>query len=134
MDLRYDLALRSSRFPLIVQEVEEELGISVDFEALLHVATVGDLLRVLASLAPAEREPGEVAPLSAPQHGSGEDLPPLCCFDLGCCDEDGRPLPLVLDPAARGMGAHAGDVLAVWGPDAQALPLAELLGSLAPLA
>ena len=29
MDLRYDLALRSSRFPLIVQEVEEELGISV---------------------------------------------------------------------------------------------------------
>ena len=133
MDLRYDLALRSSRFPLIVQEVEEELGISVDFEALLHVATVGDLLRVLASLAPAEREPGEVAPLSAPQHGSGEDLPPLCCFDLGCCDEDGRPLPLVLDPAARGMGAHAGDVLAVWGPDAQALPLAELLGSLAPL-
>ena len=55
MDLRYDLALRSSRFPLIVQEVEEELGISVDFEALLHVATVGDLLRVLASLAPAER-------------------------------------------------------------------------------
>ncbi|WP_443659496.1 acyltransferase domain-containing protein, partial [Desulfovibrio sp.] len=48
MDLRYDLALRSSRFPLIVQEVEEELGISVDFEALLHVATVGDLLRVLA--------------------------------------------------------------------------------------
>ena len=133
MDLRYDLALRSSRFPLIVQEVEEELGISVDFEALLHVATVGDLLRVLVSLAPAEREPGEVAPLSAPQHGSGEDLPPLCCFDLGCCDEDGRPLPLVLDPAARGMGAHAGDVLAVWGPDAQALPLAELLGALAPL-
>ena len=97
------------------------------------IATFGDLLRVLASLAPAEREPGEVAPLSVPQHGSGEDLPPLCCFDLGCCDEDGRPLPLVLDPAARGMGAHAGDVLAVWGPDAHCLPLAELLGSLAPL-
>lgn len=133
MDLRYDLALRSSRFPLIVQEVEEALGITVDFEALLHVATVGDLLRVLASLAPAEEVPGEAAPLSAPRHGSGEDLPPLCCFDLGCCDEDGQPLPLALDPAARGMGAHAGDVVAVWGPEAHRLPLAELLGSLAPL-
>ena len=133
MDLRYDLALRSSRFPLIVQEVEEALGITVDFEALLHVATVGDLLRVLASLAPAEEAPGEAAPLSAPRHGSGEDLPPLCCFDLGCCDEDGQPLPLALDPAARGMGAHAGDVVAVWGPEAHRLPLAELLGSLAPL-
>lgn len=133
MDLRYDLALRSSRFPLIVQEVEEALGITVDFEALLHVATVGDLLRVLASLAPAEEASGEAAPLSAPRHGSGEDLPPLCCFDLGCCDEDGQPLPLALDPAARGMGAHAGDVVAVWGPEAHRLPLAELLGSLAPL-
>ena len=31
------------------------------------------------------------------------------------------------------MGAHAGDVVAVWGPEAHRLPLAELLGSLAPL-
>ena len=124
MDLRYDLALRSSRFPLIVQEVEEALGITVDFEALLHVATVGDLLRVLASLAPAEEAPGEAAPLSAPRHGSGEDLPPLCCFDLGCCDEDGQPLPLALDPAARGMGAHAGAALEA------CLPLEKLGGHL----
>ena len=38
-----------------------------------------------------------------------------------------------LAPAAGGMGAHAGDVVAVWGPEAHRLPLAELLGSLAPL-
>lgn len=136
MDLRYDLALRSSRFPLIVQEVEESLGITVDFEALLHVATVGDLLRVLARLSASDTaeaaEQGE-GPLAAPHHGRGQDLPPLCCFDLGCCDGDGRPLPLALDPAARGMEAREGDVLAVWGPEAQRLPLAELLGSLAPL-
>ncbi|MBQ4566723.1 MAG: acyltransferase domain-containing protein [Desulfovibrio sp.] len=42
-DLRYDLALRSNRFPLLVQEAESRLGIQADFESLLHVSTIMDL-------------------------------------------------------------------------------------------
>lgn len=49
MDLRYDLALRSSRFPLIIQEAEQRLGLTINFEDLLQVATIGDLARVLGA-------------------------------------------------------------------------------------
>lgn len=43
MDLRYDLGMRSSTFPMLLQEVEKQLGISAEFESLLNVSTVGDL-------------------------------------------------------------------------------------------
>jgi malonyl CoA-acyl carrier protein transacylase len=47
MDLRYDLALRSSRFPALILEAEQRLGLAINFEKLLGVSTVGDLARVL---------------------------------------------------------------------------------------
>jgi malonyl CoA-acyl carrier protein transacylase/acyl carrier protein len=46
MDLRYDLALRSSRFPALVQEAEQRFGITVNFEKLLTVSTIADLARI----------------------------------------------------------------------------------------
>ncbi|MDO5484412.1 MAG: acyltransferase domain-containing protein, partial [Desulfovibrionaceae bacterium] len=71
MDLRYDLALRSSRFPLLIQEVEAALNMPVDFEQLLHVTTVADLVRVLARIQ-ARTEEGQAsaqdtAQLTAPE-------------------------------------------------------------------
>ena len=46
MDLRFDLSLRSSSFPRLIEEAEKELHMSVDFEDLLQVVTVGDLMRI----------------------------------------------------------------------------------------
>jgi malonyl CoA-acyl carrier protein transacylase/acyl carrier protein len=43
MDLRYDLSLRSSRFPLIMHEVEKRFGLTLRFDDLLGVATIRDL-------------------------------------------------------------------------------------------
>ncbi len=45
-DLRFDLALRSSAFPALIEEAREILGVDAPFEALLNVATVADLERI----------------------------------------------------------------------------------------
>lgn len=50
MDLRHDLAIRSSRFPLIMSAAEERFQISVRFEDLMGVATIRDLADTLARL------------------------------------------------------------------------------------
>lgn len=47
MDLRYDLGMRSSSFPRILQEVEKKLGVSAEFERMLNVSTAGDLALAL---------------------------------------------------------------------------------------
>lgn len=47
LDLRNDLAMRSSSFPLLVQKAENELGLNVEYENLLQVNTVGDLALAL---------------------------------------------------------------------------------------
>lgn len=44
MNLRYDLALRSSRFPYLVQEAELKLNKKIILENLLDVVTVEDLI------------------------------------------------------------------------------------------
>ncbi len=47
-DLRHDLAMRSSRFPLIIHKLETTFNIQINFEDLMHVSTVGDLAQVVA--------------------------------------------------------------------------------------
>ena len=135
MDLRYDLALRSSRFPHIVQDVEKALGITVNFEDLLQVSTIGDLGRVLsggsasAGLAEHAEERASAtaklcaeplrryAPLKAlPGSGQGNDL---------------RLEPLPLDPGALGVNLQPGSVLLLCVLDAYILP--RLLSGIAPL-
>ena len=60
-DLRYDLSLRSSRFPLLLQEIEEATGVRLPFESLLGITCVGDLARALCSAVP-DTEPEERKP------------------------------------------------------------------------
>lgn len=47
MDLRYDLSLRSSSFPALLQEAENFFGVSANFDDLLNVTTVGDLVGIV---------------------------------------------------------------------------------------
>ncbi|WP_300907171.1 acyltransferase domain-containing protein [uncultured Desulfovibrio sp.] len=137
MDLRYDLALRSSRFPLIIQEVEQRLGLSVNFEELLQVATIGDLARALTGTRTEEQAGMERKPeTAAPACARCRRRAPLCRFAPGL--EDGAPAtaspalsPLALDPCGQGLPLRRGDVLALCIFDPGLLP--GLLSGLAPL-
>lgn len=105
MDLRYDLALRSSRFPLIIQQAEERLGQKVDFDALMQVVTVGDLVRVLSGLPPlrsdaARAEGGTVVPRSRA---------PLLRFAPERLLEEAPALPA--DPCGPGLDMRSGQTL-----------------------
>ena len=134
MDLRYDLALRSSRFPLIVQDVEKALGISVNFEDLLQVSTVGDLARVLSGGALASGGKGDVTAgtVSATANMCAEPLrryAPLAILPTPAENVCLEPLPL--DPRAAGLNLQPGDVLALCVLDTTLLP--RLLSGIAPL-
>ncbi|MDR1777761.1 MAG: acyltransferase domain-containing protein [Desulfovibrio sp.] len=65
-DLRYDLALRSSRFPALLQEIERECGVRLRFENLLGVTCVGDLARAVCAADAAS---------SAGEGGDGDEGP-----------------------------------------------------------
>ena len=134
MDLRYDLALRSSRFPLIVQDVEKALGISVNFEDLLQVSTVGDLARVLSggALAPSGKGDGAAETASATASLCAEPLRryvPLATMPKAAENVCLEPLPL--DPRIAGLNLQPGDVLALCVLDTTLLP--RLLSGIAPL-
>ena len=135
MDLRYDLALRSSRFPLIVQEVEKALDIAVNFEDLLQVSTIGDLTRVLSggasSLGQTQRAAERV---SATEKFCAEPLrryAPLTELPAKAQTEPTYLNPLPLDPSAAGICLQPGAVLAVCALDNYILP--RLLSGIAPL-
>ena len=136
MDLRYDLALRSSRFPLIVQDVEKTLGISVNFEDLLQVATVGDLARVLSggAQASADKRGAATEAASATASQCAEPLrryAPLAALP-GADKAEGVGLePLALDLRATGLNLQPGDVLALCVLDTVLLP--RLLSGIAPM-
>lgn len=107
MDLRYDLALRSSRFPLLVQQAEERLGQKVDFDALMQVATVGDLVRVLSGLPPAG---GAVVRAAAVGVSVGRRLrEPLLRYAPDHLLEEAAALPA--DPCGVGPGIRPGQPL-----------------------
>lgn len=52
LDLKYDLGLRSSNFPLLLQEAEEKLGRILEIENIFNISTVGDLALFLAGKKP----------------------------------------------------------------------------------
>ncbi len=50
MDLRYDLALRSSHYPAILHELEQKIGIKIEFEDVLNATTIQDFALILQKL------------------------------------------------------------------------------------
>lgn len=87
MDLRFDLALRSSFFPGLIEEAQKLLGREVAFEELLKVSTIADLERLFSGDVPEEGEEGGSEPMGRPVH---RPFP-------ACCTKDGavfRELPV----------------------------------------
>ncbi|MDE7241718.1 acyltransferase domain-containing protein, partial [Desulfovibrio sp.] len=124
-DLRYDLALRSSRFPLLLQEAERRLGVRVEFEALLKVTTVGDLVAVLLGRGEARGDAAQQGRPPARNRRLGP-FAPLLRF-APSADGD-RPAPLPLDPAGAGPGIRPGGVYVLCVLDGALLP--EIWGGL----
>lgn len=129
-DLRYDLSLRSSRFPLLVQQLEAVLGRSVSFEALMGVLTVGDLLAAVG-LAPATG-----TATSAPDTVSATRTGPADALDRRpflryAPAADGHWRPAAWDPVSHGPGVRPGGAVLVWSEDGQRA--AALLAGLAAL-
>ncbi len=82
MDLRKDLALRSSAFPHFLAEAEKRLHITPSFAELVQVATVGDLLRLFS-------QDGEIAKTAQALPALATRLSPL----LSVTRHQGRLVP-----------------------------------------
>lgn len=129
-DLRYDLSLRSSRFPLLVQQLEAVLGRSVPFEALMGVLTVGDLLAAvgLAASPSAGSSAAEAQESAASRPADALDRRPFLRY---AADAAGHWHPAAWDPVSHGPGLRAGGAILVWSDDGQRA--ARLLEGLAAL-
>ena len=125
-DLRYDLSLRSSRFPLLVQQLEEVLGRSVSFEALMGVLTVGDLLAAVGLAAPVATAEGQAPAETGPTDAL--DRRPFLRYAV---DGEGHWHPAAWDPVSQGPGVRPGGAVLVWSDDGE--PAARLLEGLAAL-
>ena len=68
MDLRFDLALRSSFFPGLIEEAQQKLGREVAFEDLLKVSTIGDLEQLFSGKKPVQDERKVHEPMGRPVH------------------------------------------------------------------
>ena len=152
MDLRYHLALRSSRFPLIIQEVEKALDITVNFEDLLKVSTIGDLTRILGGNPLADDQQEHTTAGASLSRRVAQACAPLCRFAPLLRPQpeknvlaDENPLAkahtslaksalaqLPLDPCGQGLPVRKGDVLALLFFEPDLLP--SLMSGLAPLA
>lgn len=117
LDLRHDLALRSSRFPRLVQDAERRLGRSIALENMFQIATVGDLARFLAGLGP-EPQNAEETGASASQRPDF-NAPPLNAFKWLDGDE---PQAVKYNPAARGLMEKPHGLIALCVFDQQLLP------------
>lgn len=157
MDLRRDLAIRSIRFPAIMLRAEEVFQVSLQFEDLANVATIGDLARVLARLQgtlPAGTPAPESSPSPARVDTAPKEAPDVPVPDDACPqwreDTTGSSLifPLPEDPSAflvagetaLAVGGHHFSLYADDWPKRcrtgteQALPEAVLAGCLLELA
>ncbi|MFC1828691.1 SDR family NAD(P)-dependent oxidoreductase [Thermodesulfobacteriota bacterium] len=69
MDLRQDLAIRSSRLPVIMDEVERQFNITVNVEDFMGLRTVGEIADRIEELAGQtdKKDPGEQPPDQPPR-------------------------------------------------------------------
>ncbi|MDD2902573.1 MAG: SDR family oxidoreductase, partial [Syntrophales bacterium] len=105
MDLRTDLAIRSSRLPVIMDAAETKFGIEIRIEDFMDVRTVRELASKIAEVAARGGEPG-AAPQAAkaaaapaqeslePQAPEEEKLKRLTFHPVPLADFDPRPLEL----------------------------------------
>ncbi|MFZ2087152.1 MAG: SDR family NAD(P)-dependent oxidoreductase [Desulfobaccales bacterium] len=126
MDLRQDLAIRSSRLPVIMDAAEREFRISIRIDDFLGVRTVKDLADRLSEVVARDGAAPEAAtdaprgPLAPPvERAAGEASQPEAPADLEPCKRlVFRPAPLP-ETAARLLQLRPGKTVAVLhlGPD-----------------
>lgn len=111
MDLRFDLHLRSSYFPSLIDQAQKALGVEVSFEELLTVSTIADLERVFKGEPVQEEAAGPVKKL-----GSLMERPFLARCDCSeeAVQEEGKPAELGEDPARA---VELPGIIAVHGRD-----------------
>ncbi len=61
MDLREDLAIRSSRLPVIMDSLEGHFGIKIELEDFMDVRTISDIAERISKLAPKDKNPAPAA-------------------------------------------------------------------------
>lgn len=117
LDLRHDLALRSSRFPRLLQDAEYRLGRTIALENMFQISTVGDLARFLAGIG---KEPHDRAGTGDfPLQDRDFNAPPLKCFKWLDGDE---PVAVKYNPAVKGLIEKPHGIIALCIFDRQLLP------------
>jgi malonyl CoA-acyl carrier protein transacylase len=112
MDIRKDLAIRSSRLPVIMDDVERQFGITVNLEDFVGLHTVGEIANCIEGLArqtsneasaeqPVDRPP-PAAPADKPGETAAEDSRQKESIKRLVLEEVGLPhahiKPLTLEP------------------------------------
>ena len=78
MDLRRDLAIRSSRLPIIMDAAERQFGITIEMEDFIDVRTVQDIARKIAGIIARQRGAGlppETSAVDPAAAGIGQSSP-----------------------------------------------------------
>lgn len=130
LDLRYDLALRSSRFPFLVQEAERRLNRQIALENLLRISTVGDLANFLTGETPVVQNADSAPAALALDQPSRFILPPLAAFKLAPQAKNGLEAWLP-NPLAAGLLHYPCGPVALCILDYELLP--QIWKGLAPL-
>lgn len=132
LDLRYDLALRSSRFPYLVQEAERRFKRQIPLENLLQISTVGDLANFLTGSQTAEKTEqtpsNSLYPFERP---SPFLLPPLRVYK-GKTSAEGSLEAWRLDPDVPGLAVELKGPIALCVLDEDIFP--QIWSGMAPFA
>jgi malonyl CoA-acyl carrier protein transacylase len=123
-DLRHDLGLRSSRFPLLLQDVEQHFSITISFSDMLDVLTVGDFAQALADILHPEHK------AERQKHGIERHIviEPMRRYAVQPKGKGWLAVPAPVDPHSPGLPIRNGDVIVVCG---DIPPMPQLYSSLA---
>lgn len=115
LDLRRDLALRSSAFPRLVQEAENRLGRAVSLENIPQISSAGDLIQFLT---------GNPADKKRSESRRGESDPPrVPRYNLErFAFENGVSKPAPLNPVRSGIRFSPGSLVCLLTPNPENYP------------
>lgn len=120
MDLRHDLGLRSSRFPVLVAAAEKELGRSIELENIFPLVTVGDLINFFLGIHNNKNGQNASRPETFSDVYIGErPIVPYCADHLG---PGARWRRVAIDPAVPAMSFGKDDRVLICVFDKELLP------------
>lgn len=130
LDLRYDLAVRSSRFPYLVQEAERRLNRQFPLEKLLQISTVGDLAGFVTGERNHDAESPETNVQAPPtERPTPFKMPPLAAYQL-TAETPSSLVPWHPDPDVPGILRKFSGPICLCALDATLIP--QIWSGLAP--